>query len=89
MRAEALTFELAPVPDNDIDARTAPRPDPTLGDFRFRALLRERDWSSLPDAIRRRFSKRLPHGGTTVYAGEVLETRMSFARLAASRRRCG
>jgi hypothetical protein len=79
MRAEALTFELAPVPDSDIDSRTAPRPDPTLGDFRFRALLRERDWSSLPEAIRHRFSKRMPHGGSTVYAGEVLETRMSLA----------
>ena len=83
MRAEALTFELAPVPDNDIEARTAPRPDPDLADLRFRALLRDRDWSSLPGAIRRRFSKRLPHGGTTVYAGEILETRMSFPRLAA------
>src|SRR5262245_22927214 len=77
MRAEALTFELAPVPD--IDARAAPRPDPNLDDFRFRALLRERDWASLPEAIRRRFSKRMPHGGATVYAGEVLETRMSVA----------
>ena len=28
-------------------------------------------------AIRHRFSKRLPCGGTTVYAGEVLETRMN------------
>ena len=46
--------------------------------FRFRALLRERDWASLPAAIRRRFSKRLPPGGSTVYAGEVLETRMNF-----------
>lgn len=79
MRAEALAFELAPVPDNDIDTRTAPRSDPNLGDFRFRALLRERDWGSLPEAIRRRFSKRMPHGGCTVYAGEVLETRMSGA----------
>jgi hypothetical protein len=79
MRAEALTFELAPVPGDDIEGRIVPRTDPTLGDLRFRALLREREWSSLPDAIRRRFSKRLPHGGSTVYAGEVLETRMSFA----------
>jgi len=83
MRAEALRFELAPVPGGDIEGRTAPRTDPTLGDFlgdfRFRALLRERDWSSLPEAIRRRFSKRLPHGAAIVYAGEVLETRMSLA----------
>lgn len=78
MRAEALTFELAPVPGTGIERPVAPRVDPNLGDLRFRALLRDSEWSSLPDAIRRRFSKRLPHGGTTVYAGEVLETRMSL-----------
>lgn len=78
MRAEALTFELVPVPDHDIEGRSAPRTDPDLGDRRFRALLREREWSSLPDAIRRRFSKRLPHGAAIVYAGEVLETRMTL-----------
>jgi uncharacterized protein DUF4166 len=77
MRAEAVAFELAPAPGNDIEARTAPRSDPNLGDLRFRALLRESEWSALPDAIRHRFSKRLPCGGTTVYAGEVLETRMN------------
>lgn len=82
MRAEAVAFELVPVPGGDIEAPAAPRTDPSLddflGDFRFRALLREREWASLPDAIRRRFSKRLPHGGSTVYAGEVLETRMNI-----------
>ena len=41
--------------------------------------MRESEWASLPLAIRRRFSKRLPAGGTTVYAGEVLETAMSRA----------
>jgi hypothetical protein len=75
MRAEAVAFELAPLPGN---ARADQRSDPDLGDLRFRALVRDSDWSSLPAAIRRRFSKRLPHGGTTVYAGEVLETRMTF-----------
>ena len=88
MRAEAVAFELAPGPDNDIDARTDRAPDPKLGDLRFRALMREREWSALPAAIRRRFSKRLPDGGTTVYAGEVLETRMSCAA-GCWRRRCG
>jgi len=77
MRAEAVAFELAPVPGDDIEVRTAPRSDPNLGDLRFRALLRDSEWSSLPPAIRRRFSKRMPCGGTTVYAGEVLETRMN------------
>src|SRR5215218_1252991 len=78
MRAEAVAFELAPLPGNDIEARTAPRFDPDLGDLRFRALLRDSEWSALPAAIRGRFSKRLPSGGSTVYAGEVLETRMNL-----------
>ena len=87
MRAEAVAFELAPDAGRRhrarFEARTRDsgrsRSDPNLGDLRFRALMRERDWASLPAAIRRRFSKRLPAGGSTVYAGEVLETRMSFA----------
>jgi hypothetical protein len=37
------------------------------------------DWMSLPAAIRRRFSKRLAGGHTAVYAGEILETRISTA----------
>ena len=78
MRTEAVAFELAPAPDNPIEARTDVRSDPNLGDLRFRALLRDNEWMALPPAIRRRFSKRLPSGGTTVYAGEVLETRMSL-----------
>jgi Domain of unknown function (DUF4166) len=47
------------------------------GDTRFRALMRTEDWESLPVAIRRRFSKRLNNGATVLYAGEVLETKMS------------
>ena len=50
-----------------------------LGDLRFRALLSEADWLALPHTIRRRFSKRLSGGNTTVYVGEVIETRMSAA----------
>lgn len=50
-----------------------------LGDLRFRALMSEEEWASLPLAIRRRFSKRLAGGATAVYAGEVLETWMSRA----------
>jgi hypothetical protein len=44
----------------------------------------EEDWASLPLAIRRRFSKRLAGGQTIVYAGEILESRMS-SRLTQSR----
>jgi hypothetical protein len=58
-----------------------PRPhsDGSLGDLRFRALLSNEDWASLPLPVRQRFSKRLAGGRTIVYAGEVLETRMSGA----------
>ena len=51
----------------------------TLLDLRFRALMSDTEWSSLPPAVRRRFTKRLAGGNTAVYAGEILETRMNFA----------
>jgi hypothetical protein len=54
-----------------------PEADEALGDLRFRALLADDDWHSLPLAVRRRFSKRLAGGRTVVYVGEVLETRIS------------
>ncbi len=50
-----------------------------LHDLRFRALMSNDEWMSLPPPIRRRFSKRLADGCTVVYAGEILETRMSHA----------
>lgn len=53
--------------------------DDTLGDLRFRALMTDADWASLPAAIRRRFSKRLADGRTIVYVGEILETHISRA----------
>jgi hypothetical protein len=53
--------------------------DEVLGDLRFRALLSEADWASLPIGVRRRFSKRLADGNTAVYVGKVLETWMSPA----------
>jgi hypothetical protein len=53
--------------------------DTERGDPRFRALLRAEEWASLPLAIRRRFSKRLASGESSVYVGEVLETWMSRA----------
>ena len=77
MRTEAVAFELELEPTDGIEARTDLRSDPKLGDLRFRALMRDDAWSALPLAIRRRFSKRLPAGATTVYVGEILETRMS------------
>jgi hypothetical protein len=66
--------------NSDIPAelrRLSPAVDGGLGDLRFRALLADDDWHSLPPAVRRRFSKRLAGGRTMIYVGEVLETRMS------------
>jgi Domain of unknown function (DUF4166) len=62
---------------DDLRGLAALKPDDSLGDLRFRALLSEADWASLPLPIRRRFSKRLAGGRTVVYAGEIVETCMS------------
>src|SRR6266702_6854577 len=78
MRAPAAAAEVlrGPVP---------PKPEPgsepklELGDLRFRALMTEKEWFSLPLAIRRRFSKRLAGRQTIVYAGELLESWTSRA----------
>lgn len=49
----------------------------TLGDLRFRALLKEDEWAALPPAVRKRFSKRLGPGATAVYIGRVSDVRIS------------
>jgi hypothetical protein len=67
---------IAPEPRPRTSHEAAPC-DETLGDLRFRALLSEAEWAVLPLAIRRRFSRRLADGATIVYAGTVIETRMS------------
>jgi Domain of unknown function (DUF4166) len=48
-----------------------------LLDLRFRALVPEADWARLPPAVRRRFSKRLGEGESSVYVGRVVETDLS------------
>lgn len=48
-----------------------------LGDLRFRALLTDDAWASLPPAVRKRFSKRLNGGATAIYSGRVTEIRVS------------
>jgi Domain of unknown function (DUF4166) len=49
----------------------------SLGDLRFRSLLSEAEWARLPDAIRKRFSKRLADGLTVVYVGRVTDMVLS------------
>ena len=46
-------------------------------DDRFRALLGEVQWLSLPTAVRRRFSKSLRGGASVIYSGTVLTVRYS------------
>jgi hypothetical protein len=82
-RLQRLATEWAmALTSSDIPAelrRMPPGVDRGLGDLRFRALVADDDWHSLPPSVRRRFSKRLVGGGTMIYVGEVLETHLSRA----------
>jgi Domain of unknown function (DUF4166) len=54
-------------------------PDIGIGDLRFRNLLPREAWDGLPAAIRKRFSKRLAGGATSVYCGRMTDMRTSRA----------
>jgi hypothetical protein len=49
-----------------------------LEDLRFRRLLGSEEWSRLPPAVRRRFSKRLGPGLSVTYRGTVLQCRINI-----------
>ncbi len=57
----------------------APNAPPPIGDLRFRTLVGEEAWTALPEAVRRRFSKRLAPGEVLIYQGRVEATELSPA----------
>ncbi|MBV8685427.1 MAG: DUF4166 domain-containing protein [Alphaproteobacteria bacterium] len=59
-------------------ARAAPAAA-AVADLRFRALAGAAAWESLPAAVRARFERHVGPGATILYAGEVVECRMSRA----------
>jgi len=62
--------------------RPAAAPSTIIQDARFRNLLDSREWSKLPWPIQRRFTHALADGESSVFLGEVAETRLSlFGRL--------
>jgi len=66
-------------PSDALAASPEKQPATAIEDIRFRTLLGEEAWAQLPEAVRRRFSKRLAPGQTIVYAGEVETTSLSRA----------
>ncbi|HEV2747601.1 MAG TPA: DUF4166 domain-containing protein [Allosphingosinicella sp.] len=57
--------------------RARPASSHTAGDLRFRTLIGEQGWTRLPQPVRARFGKLLTGGRSIIYAGEVVECRMS------------
>ena len=41
-----------------------------LGDTRFRQLFADKDWHTLPKAVRRRFGRRVAIGDALIYRGK-------------------
>lgn len=66
----------------DKGARVIPfprAPAANAGDLRFRTLVGEAGWAALPETTRARFGKRVVDCRGAVYAGEIVECRMSLA----------
>lgn len=66
-----------PVSSCEVAPKLKPATLPPIEDLRFRKLLGEAAWAQLPEAVRKRFSKRLGAGETIVYRGEVEATQLS------------
>lgn len=69
-RIDAKVVQFRPRP------ASASSPAP-VGDLRFRTLAGEEGWDRLPAAIRARFERHIGAAATILYAGEVVECRMS------------
>jgi Domain of unknown function (DUF4166) len=67
---------LDPLDRGSRTARTQPRPAQTT-EHRFRDLMSDADWHALPRDIRRRFETAIPKGGMKLYAGTVVDTKIS------------
>jgi hypothetical protein len=79
MAFAVTVLETTPSPEHVHDPAPIDHVKVEIGDVRFRALMTEEQWASLPFPIRRRFSKRLAGGETLVYVGEIVESWMSRA----------
>lgn len=58
-------------------ARRGPAAPAPIEDIRFRTLAGGERWTRLPAAVRARFERHIGPGATILYAGEVVECRMS------------
>lgn len=75
MATERIEARIIPFP-----ARPARTPaDAEIGDLRFRALVGAEGWAALPEATRARFAKRVSDCRAIVYAGDIVECRISAA----------
>jgi hypothetical protein len=73
MEGQRTEAKIIPFPQR---ARPGAPPAP-VGDLRFRTLAGEEAWDRLPAAVRARFERHIGAGATILYAGQVVECRMS------------
>lgn len=70
-------MERSRVETNIVQFRLRACAAPAIGDIRFRSLAGEAAWARLPEAVRARFEHHIGPGASILYAGEVVECRMS------------
>ena len=72
-----LTNRTLNTPQAEETGNTAAPDKIFLGDMRFRQLLGRGAWNELPNAVQRRFDKRVRHGQSQIYKGYVSRTHLS------------